>query len=541
MATFRTEMRAAKACCGLQHNEFVQSTKFDREGRVSSAVMEGSFPRPRQRQHLPEALKAILILAAFTLATRAWIFGNPIVNIDEQFYLMVGDRMLHGSLPYVDIWDRKPIGLFLIYAFAGRIFADGVIGYQIMATISVVLTSLALFAMARTATSFWPALAGAAAYPAWLLVFGGIGGQSPVYYNLPMAFAAAWTLKLVVQPEARQFTMQGCAIMVLTGLAMQIKYTAMFEGMFFGIALLWLCWARSRSLVVLTGNATVWIVSALLPTLAALGVYAAMGHGAEFVQANFRSVFGDTNPFLEAFGRLAALTFGVSPLLLCAGIVWRRRRDMRGAAPGAVTWLLGWALASYTGFLAYGVWNDHYVLPLLMPLCVLAGLAFGRVGWRRRLVGLVIGLGLVGGTARAGIDAQMNGNERELAQLTALVKLNLGTGCLYVNEQLSILYKEMPGCFPTRYVFPQHLALDCYRNALGIDQMAELRRVLASRPTVIVISTNPDTNTRPDTRLLLETFLKRAYRLAGTVVVGDAAYSAYSITPHFPQHRAEGS
>ncbi|WP_068075616.1 ArnT family glycosyltransferase [Novosphingobium lentum] len=491
--------------------------------------MEAPLPRPGLWHGLPETLKAFLILALFTLATRAWIFGDPVVNIDEQFYLMVGDRMLHGSLPYVDIWDRKPIGLFLIYAAACRLFADAVWGYQIMATISVILTSSLLFAMARRATSFWPALAGAAVYPAWLLVFGGVGGQSPVFYDLPMAMAAAWTLKLVIEPRNRNVTAEGCAIMVLAGIAMQIKYVAMFEGIFFGLTLLWLGLSRGRSLLVLAGHAVVWVLSALLPTVAAWGVYAAMGHGDAFVQANFLSIFGDTNPLLEAVGRLAALTFGLSPLLLCFGIVWRRRAGMDEAAPRAVAWMLGWAIASYAGFLIYGIWYDHYVLPVLMPLSLVAALAFGSVGWWRRLTGLVIGLGLVGGTARAAVDVQMNGNERELAQLSALVAPNLGNGCLYVNEELSALYKITRSCLPTRFVFPQHLALVAYQHALGIDQLFELRRVLASQPAVIVLSLTPDEYTRPETRSLLEAALKRGYRLAGTAIVGNATYAVYPL------------
>ena len=46
------------------------------------------------------------------------MLGYPLIHIDEQFYLLVGDGMLSGSLPYVDVWDRSPIGLFVIYALA---------------------------------------------------------------------------------------------------------------------------------------------------------------------------------------------------------------------------------------------------------------------------------------------------------------------------------------------------------------------------------------------------------------------------------------
>jgi hypothetical protein len=344
-----------------------------------------------------------------------------------------------------------------------------------------------------------------------------------------MALAAAWTLRLVVQTEARWFTLQGCAIMLLAGIAMQIKYVAMFEGMFFGLTLLWLGLGRGWSLAVLAGYAVVWIICALLPTAAALGGYAAMGHGTEFVQANFLSIFSDTNLLLEGMWRLAALTFGLSPLLLCFGIVWRGRAEIGLAVPRAVAWMLGWAIASYAGFLIYGIWYDHYVLPVLMPLSVMAALAFGSVASWRRLAGLVVGLGLVGGTARAVVDVQLNGNARQLAHMSALVGSRLGKGCLYVNEELSALYMTTRSCLPTRYVFPQHLALEAFQHALGIDQLGELRRVLVSRPAVIVVSLTPDEYTLPETRGLLEASVKRDYRLAGTGNVGATRYAVYAL------------
>ena len=53
----------------------------------------------------------------FATLVRCQTFGDPFIGFDEQFYLLVGDRMWHhGDLPFVDIFDRKPIGLFLIYA-----------------------------------------------------------------------------------------------------------------------------------------------------------------------------------------------------------------------------------------------------------------------------------------------------------------------------------------------------------------------------------------------------------------------------------------
>ncbi|MGJ3625795.1 hypothetical protein AB5I41_00100 [Sphingomonas sp. MMS24-JH45] len=44
-----------------------------------------------------------------------------------EYYLLVGDRLFHGALPYVDVWDRKPVGLFLVFAAIRWLGGDGVL------------------------------------------------------------------------------------------------------------------------------------------------------------------------------------------------------------------------------------------------------------------------------------------------------------------------------------------------------------------------------------------------------------------------------
>src|SRR3712207_9540139 len=53
-------------------------------------------------------ISALLLLGA-ALLFRAPFLGNPVIGSDEQFYILVGDRLLHGLLPYVDVWARKPV------------------------------------------------------------------------------------------------------------------------------------------------------------------------------------------------------------------------------------------------------------------------------------------------------------------------------------------------------------------------------------------------------------------------------------------------
>lgn len=38
------------------------------------------------------------------------------MGVDQAIYSIVGQGLLHGQLPYRDLWDIKPPGIYYIYA-----------------------------------------------------------------------------------------------------------------------------------------------------------------------------------------------------------------------------------------------------------------------------------------------------------------------------------------------------------------------------------------------------------------------------------------
>src|ERR1700756_4508221 len=91
-----------------------------------------------------------LFVVAFVFLLRLPYFNSPTIHIDEEFYLVVADKWVnHGLVPYVDIWDRKPIGIFAIYAVAVALFKNAVFGYQLIATLFVIATCGAVCRIGR--------------------------------------------------------------------------------------------------------------------------------------------------------------------------------------------------------------------------------------------------------------------------------------------------------------------------------------------------------------------------------------------------------
>ena len=315
-------------------------------------------------------------LALAVIAARAQTFGDPVLGFDEQYYLLVADRMLHGAVPYIDIWDRKPIGLFLLYAGAILPSGDPFLNYKLLAAGFVWATTAVIYRTAQADAGRTGGVIAALLYVLWLNFMEGEGGQAPVFYNLPVLLAAALTRRAVA---GGQNFARGCFAMLLIGLAIQIKYTAVFEGIAFGLILLWAQYRADRGASLVLGFAAVWVACALAPTAVAFAVYAIMGGAQAFVFSNFLSIFGRLpDPALDRLAGFATIVAILLPLTVIAVVEWRRTRVLS-------FWHL-WSVVAALGMLAVGSFlSPSYAMPLLAPLCLSTTPWFGQAARGRSM------------------------------------------------------------------------------------------------------------------------------------------------------------
>ena len=467
----------------------------------------------------------MLVLA---LLLRGWDFGNPVLDIDEQWYLLVGDRMLHGAVPFIDLWDRKPYGLFLLFAGFRLIPADGIIVYQVAAALFAGATAAVILHIARRL--------GAAPVGAWsagilylltMAVIGGQGGQSPVFYNLPVALAALLTLRLpplTAERAAQAIGRNGLAACTLCGLAIQIKYTAAFEGLFIGLAHLWAI-VRVRRPGATIGWTLAWGVAGIAPTLAVGLAYAMMGAGAfqAFWFANFVSItLRQAYPAGKMLLNLVVAISLILPLVIAAGVTLARIGP-RAARHAVHALAIGWLLAALVGFLCIGTFYEHYALPLLPPLAALAGVSLGQ---SRRLRNVVIILSML---VFAGERVNRHDDQAAIAPIVALMQRDGQAGaCPYVFGGPSILYYLANTCIPTAFAFPNTLASAIEGGASGVDEGAEVARIMASRPSVVVTLDRERSFFNPASLAAVTTALSRDYCLAGTAQRGKRRMRVYT-------------
>lgn len=472
---------------------------------------------------------AIMILVV-ALAYRGVTFGNPTLDYDEQLYLVVGDRIWRGELPYVDNWDRKPLGLFLFYAAVRALGGQGIVQYQVVAAICAGGTACLIWAMARRVTDRFGAIAMALAYLFILNPLHGAGGQSSVLYNLLTAGAAYLAFRANDTDEARRVVPMALAAMALMGVAIQFKYTPVVEGAFLGCWFLWRFHRVGMTRARIAATASAMVALALLPTVGAVGFYWSIGQLDAFVQANFVSVF-QRNPFPPETRALQRQVIGVAagPLLAvvpAAAVTWWR---MRGSlAPGDATLMIGWCVAALIGFGMLGDVYDFYFITAALPLLTLTAAVVRRGG-----LGVATGLLLVLWPVLLSppIPGSAQRRQRAMDELASVIKPHVGDRCLYVHDGPTILYLLTGACSPTRIIYPDHLTNPTEAPALGVNALQETKRLLATRPGAIVTADRPVIpRVSRDTAREVQAALARDYRLAAQAQ-GDRVYSAYVLRP----------
>jgi hypothetical protein len=422
-----------------------------------------------------------LLLLGIAVALRSAQFGNAINGLDEQYYLLVGDHMLHGAVPYVDLWDRKPWGLFALFAGIRLLGGDGVVQAQLVATLFATATALVVTAIARRTLPRTPAILAGIFYLVALQSLWGGTTQTPVFYNLPVALAAWLALRTAPDLAGRHDRAHALGAMLLCGLAIQIKTNAVFEGAAIGLWLLWRLARTGAPVARIALTATGFALLGLLPTLAVATGYAAPGHFQAWWFAGYQSQLlkhGTAGPV--AMLRLREMAGLLGPVAAIAALgatrikAWRDEHILVAA----------WAVVGLVDALALGGFWPHYALPFVVPAAILAGHAFAAPRWGKIAFIVLIAYPSVDALL---LDRITAADERHIATATlAAIPADATTRCLFIYEGPVIYYHLTQACLVTRYAFTDHLRSSAEADALGQDSHAALREALAKRPGTIL-------------------------------------------------------
>ncbi len=467
---------------------------------------------------------ALGLLTLLVLATRAIWFGDPVADFDEQLYSFIGWRMTEGELPFVDWWDRKPFGLFAIYAIAHALLGPGPLAYQLLAFGFALAGAVLTYFLARRLTGRFSAMMAAAISTMLLCAYASYSGQSEVFF-LPLMLGMA---ALLVDPDHRHFTRRAMWAMLLGGLALQVKYTVLPQCAFFGLFALWTEHRRGSALPRLASLAAAFVALGLLPSIAVGAFYAAIGEFDAFLFANVLSFF-DRMPAPQ--GRWASDHWlGVTPLaVLAIGGLYAATR-MKRPEPFAV-WLFycGWAVATLATVLLPGTVYLYYYAAMAAPAALVAVPLLDRRAPLKVFPALVLSAGFFALLAlpdRYEYSLKERGAAEDLA---AAIAPHVGedSDCLWLFDGPTALYRMTGSCVPTKFVYPDHLNNALEVNALGVSQAGEVARVLSTRPGAIVTASRPMTIQNEEAAALVEAALERDYVEDLSVEMHDRTLTAW--------------
>ena len=344
----------------------------------------------------------------------------------------------------------------------------------------------------------------ASLYIVWLNFMEGEGGQSEVFFNLPMI--AAGLVVWQAFETRRNVVRRGAGAMLLVGVALQIKYTVVFEGIFFGFALLWSQFAADKHVGRLVLAGLLWIGCALLPTAIALTWYWHIGALSQFVFANFFSMFGKhVGNQIYGSGEIVLI---LTPLMLLTVPCWRKRDP-------SARFVCMWVVASILGVVMMGSFGtSHYGMPVLVPATLAAAPFFAMTKRAKIYAATILGLLFIAGQIVLARVEYLKGGDAAARAIASVARPS--HGCIYVYDGYPALYMLTHSCLPTRWVFPGHLNTqdEASPSALGVDPVVEEKRILATRPEVIVTDEPSYAGVNVATHALVQAALAKDYHLA---------------------------
>ena len=441
-------------------------------------------------------------------------FFESSIDHDESTYLVIADQWLEGHLPFVDFIDVKPIGIYLLFAGALKIFGSSVLAVRLAACLAIVGTALLVRQiLVHLKQSLSVANLGGMLYILCISLHKwSWASNTELFFN----FFTAASLCLFISKDGRKaFFASG----ILMGLALIIKYHVLFDFAALGCA--YLLSSRSGIFQKLKGMSLACL-GLLLPFAIWIGGYFYLGHLEEIKEViiNIPSRYSTSLPFSKRLSFLGEFYLVFLPVsLLFFHSVYLKIKDRENTF---VRWLaILWPLFVWLAILLTGKRYFHYYIHQILPLVLIASLGlqplldfFRTRRSSRKIASIIFALLFltppllqyqklhtrqdVGRAAAARINQSIHSEDHIFAATSHIV--------YFLCDRAPL----------TRYVHSSILSKPDLIRAFGIDRDLELNRIFSQKPRFCLVQDKDDT--------LLSSFLveyQEVERYGGDVVLWE--------------------
>lgn len=488
--------------------------------------------------------KNIIVFICFTFLSfllRFWSFFDSVIDRDESLYFLIAQSFLNGIPPYVEVWDNKPPGIFILFSLAILIFGDSIISIRILACFSVAVTTYFLYKTAKliSKNNEKIGLLAGILYLVFSLSNNGVAANAEILFAPFVALAFYLLFKTT---KYRYFTF--FIIGLLLGIAMQIKYVVLMDFIaFLVIVTTRLFFKRNKDKklkTVLIKIYTFSILGFILPFLFTALYFISVGYFNEYFYATFiaNTKYVDATEFsltnlLSAIGSQIYANF---PLYLCLFISFiyiKSSKEISLKDKMNLCNLICWFSFTFVATLVSKRFIGHYYLQLLPPLCLISSYMIVQtvnkqvIKSKRNLFLIIVSVLIFLQTLYPHLQKstelvvnqyikQPNYLEDKEVLIANYIKTKISpSDYIYIANYQPIIYYLVSAKLPTKYVFPSHL-ISYYSAITGINPLQELTSIMDKKPVYVLFDEEREIENN-EYKIALNGYLKKDYLLEKTI------------------------
>lgn len=495
-------------------------------------------------------MNLLIVLLFFFLVCflRLGSFFQSSIVWDESLYLLMARSLIEGHLPYTEIWDNKPPGIYLLFSLALLLFGKSIISIRVITCIAVSITCYLLYKLGNliSKNDIKVGLLAGTLYAFFSVINGGIQSNTELFFAtfVICAFYLLFSALISSVKPISQSYLSLFIIGLLMGIGLQIKQVVLFE--FIAITIIIGVNIYSTSLnkryifkkfLISCVPLTIGFIT---PFIVVLFWFIVGGHFQEYVYANFYANLVRVGSENWSF---ATIVVSLINQLLSYPFLWIcillsffyliSPKKVTLEEKRTLSYILIWFFMAFLGVCAPKSFYSHYFLQILPPLCLLGSYIIIKTIWsvpgRNSIKNFsILTLVLVNPLLSSSYPYIMTGLKSFYNQCvkginnynddTAIISNYLAkrvnkTNYIYVVDSSSIYYYLVPARIPTKYAFPGFMITKLSKVA-GIDPVKELHLIMRKKPLYIIkiksnrLATGNQENTFYN---VLDRYLKKEY------------------------------
>lgn len=447
-----------------------------------------------------------LLFLGVALLLRFFSFFPSVINHDESTYIVISDTILAGYTYQVDYIDTKPIGIFLVYALVQLLLGPSILLLRIAAAAALAATAFFLY-RAKLSFGSRPEAAFAAGliylFLNSIFTFYGVSPNTETFFNLFTALAL-WIY--CSRPPLWGYALAGLSL----GIGFVIKYVVLFDGLAFGLFLLWPARQGEERWGAAWSKALTMAVGAALPFLGIIAWYQSRGHLDElwFYTFTVSGRYLEQRPLTDHLIFFLDFNLRFLPVaLFFYYALFSRRVPLSSRQFGLL-----WSVMALVGVLLPGKLFGHYLVQFMLPFSFLAGEFFAiprmelpkGLRWLRqpKVAYTLLPLLLLTNLVLQYKDYYLKTDYPR--QISAFLAPRIGPEDVLYTSNDQITYHLLGKLPPQPYVHPSLLWEEEHIRALEVDQATEIEKLKAERPRFMVFR-NPQYSD-PFTELIKEEY-----------------------------------